>query len=247
MRAPTPHCAIVVLLVGLVSAGCEQRGPGPAVTPAPETTAAQAPAGSPASVPSGGRAEQVAGAEPTSSTAQPSFREVTIPAGSQLDLVLDTPVASDTSKVEDLVRAHLLDAVVVDGVTALPAGTDVSGRVTAAVRSGKVKGRARLAMRFESLAGANDERYPVATAPVSRTARATKGKDALKIGGGAAGGAVVGALIGGKKGAAIGSAAGGGAGTAVVMSTRGEEVRLARGAALKVRLSKPLTVRVPAT
>jgi hypothetical protein len=196
-----------------------------------------------------GRAEQLAGAEEPKppSTAQPSFREVTIPAGSQLDVVLDTPVASDTSKVEDLVRAHLLDAVVVDGVTALPAGTDVSGRVTAAARSGKVKGRAQLAMRFDSLVGANDERYPVATATVSRTARATKGKDALKIGGGAAGGAVVGGLIGGKKGAAIGGAAGGGAGTAVVMSTRGEEVRLARGAALKVRLSKPLTVRVPAS
>jgi hypothetical protein len=50
-------------------------------------------------------------------------------------------------------------------------------------------------------------------------------------------------LVGGKKGAAIGAAAGGGTGTAVVLSTRGKEVRLGRGAVLLLRLSEPVTVR----
>src|SRR5437016_4190724 len=72
----------------------------------------------------------------------------------------------------------------------------------------------------------------------------TKKKDALEIGGGAAGGALIGALVGGKKGAAIGTAAGGGAGTAVVLSTRGKEVNLPKGAALTLRLMEPITVRV---
>ena len=77
-------------------------------------------------------------------------------------------------------------------------------------------------------------------------APATKKKDALKIGVPAAGGALVGALVGGKKGAGIGALAGGGAGTAYVLTTRGKEVRLGRGATVSVRLASPLTVRVPA-
>jgi hypothetical protein len=75
-------------------------------------------------------------------------------------------------------------------------------------------------------------------------APATKKKDAMTIGVPAAGGAVVGGLVGGKKGAAVGALAGGGGGTAVVLATRGKDVRIGRGAVLAVRLSAPLTVRV---
>jgi hypothetical protein len=57
-------------------------------------------------------------------------------------------------------------------------------------------------------------------------------------------GALVGALIGGGKGAAIGAGVGAAAGTGVVMSTRGDEVRLPAGTAVSVTLSQPLTVRV---
>jgi uncharacterized membrane protein YebE (DUF533 family) len=60
----------------------------------------------------------------------------------------------------------------------------------------------------------------------------------------AAGGAIIGALVGGKKGALVGTAIGGGAGTAAVLSTRGREVHLAKGAALTVRLTAPVTVVV---
>jgi hypothetical protein len=52
-------------------------------------------------------------------------------------------------------------------------------------------------------------------------------------------------LLGGKDGAAKGAAVGGGAGTAVVLSTRGNEIGMAAGAPLSVRLTAPLTVRVP--
>jgi hypothetical protein len=67
----------------------------------------------------------------------------------------------------------------------------------------------------------------------------------LKIGVPAAGAAAVGAIVGGKKGAAIGAASGGGAGTAVVLSTRGKEVRFPKGSVTSVRLTQPLTVWVP--
>jgi len=173
------------------------------------------------------------------------WREVILPAGTTLPVTLDTSVGTDTSRVEDRVTAHLTKAVVVEGVTALPEGTSVSGVVTDATRAGKVEGTSRLALRFHSLTPAKtDERYDIATSTVARSGRSEKKKDALKIAAPAAGGAIVGGIVGGKKGAVIGGAAGGGAGTAVVMSQRGEDVRLGRGAALTLRLTEPVTIRV---
>jgi hypothetical protein len=170
---------------------------------------------------------------------------VTIPAGTILPIVLDTSVGSDTSHVEQGVSAHLSRAVSVGGKPVLPQGSRISGVVTDATRSGKVKGRAHVAMRFNSLTPRGEEhRYEISTSAVGRTAPATKKQDAMKIGAPAAGGAIIGALVGGKKGALIGTAAGGGAGTAVVLSTRGKEVHLPRGAALTLRLREPLTVRI---
>ena len=55
---------------------------------------------------------------------------------------------------------------------------------------------------------------------------------------------VKGGVYGTAAGAATGAAIGGGAGTAVVMSTRGEEVHLPKGSALTLKLSEPLTIRV---
>jgi hypothetical protein len=171
-------------------------------------------------------------------------REITLPAGTRLSVVLETSVGSDTSRVEEPVHARLARPVVMRGVTVLPAGSTVSGIVTNATRSGRVKGLAHVAMRFDSITPKGDARYQMRTVAVGRTAAATKKKDALEIGGASAGGAIIGALVGGKKGALIGGAAGGGAGTAVVLSTRGKEVHVQKGAPLTLKLSAPLTVRV---
>ena len=174
-----------------------------------------------------------------------SIREVTVPAGTPLPVVLDTAVGSATSRIDEPVRAHVTRPIVIRGLMAIPAGSRVDGVVTDATRSGRVKGRAHLALRFESLTPAQaDETYTIRTTSVGRTAPGTKRKDALEIGGPAAGGAIIGALVGGKKGALVGTAAGAGAGTAVVLSTRGKEVSLPRGATLTLRLSDPVTIRV---
>ena len=171
--------------------------------------------------------------------------EVTIPSGTSLSVTLDNAVGSDISTVEEAVAGHLAHAVTVGGETVLPAGSKVAGVVTDATRSGRVKGLAHVAVRFNSVEPAHGEtKYRMTTATVQRTAEATKKKDAAKIGGAAAGGALIGAIAGGGKGALIGTAIGGGAGTAVVMSTRGDEVHLAKGSALTVKLSEPLTIRV---
>jgi hypothetical protein len=180
---------------------------------------------------------------PTILSAQ-GAKEVTVPAGTRLPIVLDTQVSSNTSRVEQPVSGHVTRNVLVNGVVAVPAGSEVYGVVTDARQSGKVKGRAHVAIRFNTLVPkGSTERYRIQTGAIGRTAPATKRDDAVKIGAPAAGGALVGALIGGKKGALIGAGAGGGAGTAVVMTTRGKEVGIGRGSALALRLISPVTVR----
>ena len=171
------------------------------------------------------------------------LREVTLPAGTVLPLTLDSYVASDTSRIESPVHAHLRRAVVADGIAVLPAGTRISGFVTEARQSARVKGRGRVAFRFNTLALDGDQ-YRVQTSRVVREAPGTKKKDALTIGIPAGAGAIIGGIADGKKGAAIGSAVGGGAGTGVVLSTRGKDVRLGRGAAVSVRLLRPLRVMI---
>lgn len=187
---------------------------------------------------------------PSNAAAQGVFnrittREVTVPAGTPLPIVMDTGVASNTSHVEQPVRAHVTRDVRLDNGVVIPAGSELYGTVTAVRRPGKVKGRSYIALRLTTLVPrGTDDRYRVDTGRISRTGRATKKKDAMKIGIPAAGGAAVGAIIGGKKGALIGAGAGGGAGTAVVLSTRGEDVAIGRGAPFTVRLATPLTIRV---
>jgi hypothetical protein len=179
-------------------------------------------------------------------TRGPEYREVTIPAGTLLPASLQSALASDATPVEAPVRATLRRPVLVDGVEALPAGTTVYGTVTSAQESGRVKGRAALSFRFNRIDTVDGGRAAIASNTITRVAPATKKKDAAKIAGGAAGGAIVGGLIGGGDGAAKGAAVGGAAGTGVVLATKEEEVRLAVGTPLSVRLTSPLTVRVPA-
>jgi uncharacterized protein YcfJ len=170
---------------------------------------------------------------------------VTLPAGTTLPLRLQSAVASDTSSVEDVVRAELREAVAGGGATVLPAGTEFAGTVTSVERSGRVKGVARIAYRFDSLTHAGT-RYEVGAAPLVHEAEPTKREDATKVAIGAGAGAAIGALLGGGSGAAKGAAIGAAGGTGVVLATRGDEVRLESGASVTTTLSAPLTIRVRA-
>ncbi len=223
--------AAMVVLAAACAAACS-----PASTPAP------------GSAPASGAADAAkpAEAKPTAAApveAKPQFREVTIPAGTTLHVKLADTVASNTSKVEDAVRGELTQAIDVDGQTAVPAGARVRGTVLQAVQSGRVKGRASLAIGFDRLT-VDDQNLDIRTARIAHVAAATKGKDAKKVGIGAAAGAVVGAIAGGKKGAAVGTAVGAGGGAGVVAATRGDEVVMAAGTTVTTRLQEPLTVQV---
>ncbi|HEY6507288.1 MAG TPA: hypothetical protein VIY56_04695 [Vicinamibacterales bacterium] len=183
---------------------------------------------------------------PAKAATRSSYSNVTIPSGTSLPLALTGALASDTSAVEDAVSAELTRSVTVAGREVLPAGTRVTGVVTAVDDSNRVKGRASIAFRFTSLRTGGDQ-YDVDATPVSHLAPATKGEDAVKIGIGAGAGAVIGGILGGKDGAAKGAAVGGGAGTGVVLATKGREVRLGPGADVTTQLEAPLTIRVRAS
>lgn len=172
----------------------------------------------------------------------PIVRNFTIPDKTVLDVTLGTALASDTSRVEERVRATLASPVVIDGTTVIPSGAALTGHVMHVDDSDRIKGRAELSFRFTRLT-TGSVTYDIDTKPLYYVAESTKKDDAVKIGVGTAAGAVIGAITGGKKGAAIGSAVGAGAGTGVVLATDGKEVRLAEGRRLKVSLTSPLTIR----
>jgi hypothetical protein len=171
------------------------------------------------------------------------FREITVPADTPLSLEVRTKINTGAVHAGDVVTGVLVETVVVDGVDVLPAGSQLTGHVTEATASGKVKGRAHLAIEFDRIT-ANDGTYSMA-ARFEATAPSTKKSDTKKIGIPAVGGAVLGAVLGGKKGAAVGAAIGGGAGTAAVLMTDGGEVELAEGARLTLPIGQAVEVKVP--
>lgn len=237
MPAMVVACALVTACSGTSApqsgaAGDKAAAPA-AAAPAGQSGAAGAPAAAtPAST--AGRAS-----EPPPSPV-PTFREVTIPAETSLTVELTTPIASDTSKVEDQVSGTLARPIVVAGETAVPAGAEVIGSVLEANRSGRVKGRALIAFRFDHLV-VGGERHQIQTERVAREAAADRKGDVKKGGVGAGAGAIIGGIAGGGKGAAIGGVVGG---TGAVVATRGKEVRLAAGDTVSTKLRQPLKILV---
>src|SRR5688572_23125825 len=69
-----------------------------------------------------------------------------VPPGTDLVLTLETGVSSETAKPDQPVRARVAKPVVVSGMEVIPAGAAVSGAVVSAERSGRVKGRASIAL-----------------------------------------------------------------------------------------------------
>jgi hypothetical protein len=171
------------------------------------------------------------------------YREIVLPTGTNLYLELRSGIASDTSQVEDTVRARLRRPVTADGRTILPAGTQVVGYVTDVERSGRVSGRAKIALRFTVIRHDGDE-YDMRTRGIEREAESTKGNDTAEVGIGPGAGAVVGAVLGGGKGAATGAAIGAAAGTGTALATKGEDVQLQVGTPLETQLTAPLRVVV---
>jgi hypothetical protein len=198
-------------------------------------------------------------AAPPATTPSNSIKQVTVPSGTEVPLILKSAIDTKNTRVGDGVYCQTAFPVVVDNVMVIPAGTYVKGEVVKSQRAGRVKGRAEVLFRFDTLIFPNGYTVdmPGSIHHDSGTGNASvddegvikadpqKGKDAKTIGTGAGIGAAGGSIITGTRGGALGGAGIGGlVGLATVLLTRGQDVRIDPGTSFKMLLQRPLTVDV---
>jgi len=172
-----------------------------------------------------------------------SSKDITIPEGAQLDVTLDETLASNRNHAGDNFAASLVQPVVANGKTIIPAGPPVTGRVVDAKESGRLHVPARLSVALSSVE-VSGKSYDIDTNTLGETGKNHNKRNIGFIGGGAAGGALIGGLAGGGKGALIGSLIGAGAGTAGAAATGKKDISIPAETRLQFRLMRPVTVTV---
>lgn len=160
---------------------------------------------------------------------------VSIPAGTQLSLVLETPLSSVASHPGDRVEARVERATSEDGRVLLPGGTVLKGHVLDAHPSGRVSGKGRVIVAFDQIV-VRGRTQKLDTTEIEAVAGDSHERDAAIIGGGTAAGAIIGGIAGGGKGAGKGAIIGGVAGAGAVLATKGKEIELPAGSRWTVRV-----------
>jgi hypothetical protein len=174
----------------------------------------------------------------------PKTIHVTVPAGTIYTVALEHGLSSESNAAGDPVRARVVGNILSDGKLVVADGAQVRGVVSEAEGSGRVKGRARLAIRMTSIETVDGVKEIESTMVAGAlVAPGTKKRDAATIAGGAAAGAVLGEIIGDE--AAKGAVIGGAAGTGVVLATKGKEVAVSAGKQLKFKTQSTLEADVP--
>jgi hypothetical protein len=191
--------------------------------------------------------------------AQASLKQITVPAGTEVPLILKSAIDTKNTRIGDGVYCQTAFPVVVDNVIVIPAGTYVKGEVVKAQRAGKIKGRAEILFKFNTLIFPNGYTVEIpgtihhdsgsASSSVDDEGKITadpqKGKDAGTVAKGTGIGAAGGAIATGTRTGVLGGAGIGAlAGLAAVFATRGQDVRIEPGTSLKMLLQRPLTVDV---
>ena len=167
----------------------------------------------------------------------------TAPAGSSVEVRLDTALDSETAQVGQAVSATL-DADLTDGAghVVLPRGTRLTGTVTEAVSAKKVKKKSSLAYQLTSAQLPDGTTVAIAAGQRLEGKGYTK-KDGAIIGGSAAGGAVLGQILGGDtESTAAGAILGGAIGSGVAMSKKGEDVVVEAGTMVALTMERPITI-----
>ena len=167
-----------------------------------------------------------------------------MPSDAVLGLQIERTISSELARVEDRVDARVTRDVRVSDRIAIPAGATARGSVVDVDRGGRMKGRARLAIRFHTIVLADGTQLPLKTDAVVREGDSPGGESAAKVGGAGIGGAILGAILGGGKGAAIGAGVGAGAGTAAAMTNDPNPATLTASTTVTVRMLSPVTVTV---
>lgn len=186
---------------------------------------------------SGCRNDQQAAQNAGSGTVTSNVAHVTVPSGTPLEVTLGTALSSESASVGDAWTGSI-----VNGRAGIPAGSAVSGTVSA-VRAAQKGNRAMLdlALTHISVGGRS---YRVHGSTEAIVAGSPRARNLGAIGAATAAGAVVGHAIGGSgKGTLIGAIVGGGAATGVVSQTKGWQVVLKSGTPLTFTTSEAVAVR----
>jgi hypothetical protein len=187
---------------------------------------------------------------------------VTLPAGTSIQVVLETHLNTKESKSGDSFRSRLVMPVFVDEQEVLPVGGIVEGTVVRVQGPGRVSGKAEMQLRPEKITLPSGEVLPLtATITGGSAGENTKfdsgegtiqgsGKKGMDVRGTATAtttGAVMGAVIADQAGAGIGAGAAIGAGAVVAIALlhqlfkRGNEADLPAGSEIALELNRPLS------
>jgi len=181
-----------------------------------------------------------------------------IPQGSHVALRMVNSISTRTAKEGDYVYLRTASPIAADGGIVVPEGSYVQGIVTHSLRSGRVKGKAELAIRIETLtfpSGKVVKMNPhLASVDSNDTDQKVKGENGIQQGSshgadaariaemGGAGAAIGGISDRSWTGAGIGAGAGGAVGLATVLLTRGKEVELRSGSTIDVVFDRAVPV-----
>jgi type IV secretion system protein VirB10 len=185
-------------------------------------------------------------------------QKISVPAGTVVDLRMDTGLNSGTSRVNDAFSATVIRSVWLDGQIAIPRDSKVDGRVSMvqpAMRGSKsgviavsftqitIDGR-RYAINGTLTSVRDSERRQILEQEGSVQGSSSAVRNTVFIGGGAGAGAAVGAIAGGGKGAGAGAAIGGGLGILGALLSNGSEAKVPAGSEMAMELLRSVTVTV---
>ncbi len=173
---------------------------------------------------------------------------LTAAAGTRVPLAASDTITTRHAKAGDAFTASVSqDVKDAAGHVVIPAGSTVQGTIDAAEPRPNPNSPGKFVLSVHSVT-VHGTSYPVEGSVVAmdtvQQGRGVTKADAAKVGAGAAAGAIVGKLIGKDgKGAVIGGIVGAGAGAAAARASRDIDIVLPKGAAVTLKLDKPLTVK----
>ena len=169
-----------------------------------------------------------------------STGSVTVPAETEMQVRLDTPLSSRTARPEDRFEGTVMMPVYVENRMVVAAGARVRGTVVLAEPANRPARGGKLDLAFNTLELEDTTRADVHARVVSNSESSDRSESGQKASMGAALGALLGSVIGGKKGALLGILVGGAGGA---ITSRGEEVDLPEGTILTLRTDRPINLR----
>ena len=206
--------------------------------------ASSTPSDSSAPVSAPGVASNSEPAIPSTPPPPPPPKPVTIPVGTNISVRLIDGIDSEKNQLGQTFRATLDSPLSDDqGNVVIPAGYDVTGKLTDVKSAGRFAGQSALVLELTRLS-VGSRSYTLQTNQYERHGSSRGKSTVAKVGGGAALGAIIGGLAGGGRGAAIGATVGAGAGTGVSAATKGQQIVLPAETVLNFQLQAPISAFV---